>query len=130
MHEQLNEGSSTNDNSTDNDNNSCHMKWTIIHDIKIFKITYKLKLIKIKQNDIEILYQIISDMGNEINQLKKENEQLKKTINDSKSMIIIASWSTNCTLQNNYVYVLTLKLCFFYLKKQLKHSTNNTMIST
>lgn len=93
-------------------NNGEFMQWTIIHDIKLFKMTYKLKLNKIKQNDIEILYQIVSDMGNKIDELEQENKQLKDIINKSKC--IIGSWSTKTSVENKFVYVLLviLGLCF------------------
>lgn len=93
------EGSSTSEKYRNGD----FMQWTILVDIKIFKMTYKLKLNKIKQNDSEILYQIIDDMSNQMQEMKNEIQELKATIANSKC--IIASWSSRNTLENKYVYV-------------------------
>lgn len=76
---------------------------------------YTLKLIKVKQNDTQILYQIISDMDDRIDKLcaqneklTKENVQLKELIQLNKKQCILGSWSSNGTMENNHVYVFVI----------------------
>ena len=57
-----------------------YMIWTILHDLRIVKIKYTLKLNKIKQNDIQILYQIINDLKNENNILQEKIESKNPVI--------------------------------------------------
>ena len=89
-----------NDESTSNKyRNGDYMYWTILHDLKILKMTYILKLTKIKQNDISILYQLISDLQN-------ENKKLRNTINDHESkndnQLVIGSWTNDTSNENRY----------------------------
>ena len=86
------------------------MYWTIIHDLKILKMTYVLKLPKIKQNDIEILYQLVTDLRSENRQLREKIDRLEQA--QSNSQLVIGSWTNDNTHENRYLYVI-LYLFFF-----------------
>ena len=80
----------------------------IVHDLKIFTMKYTITLNKMKQNDIEILHQIIGDLTNEVEQLKLENKQLR-----DKMKPIIGSWACNGTLENKLLYVVYIYILVY-----------------
>ena len=88
--------------------NGDEMILTIVHDLTFTKMKYIIRLLKVKQNDVEILYQIIDDLNDKIKRLESKNEQSTKE-STKESKLIIGSWKTNGTLENSYVYVFS---CF------------------
>ena len=88
--------------------NGDQMILTIVHDLIFTKMTYIIRWLKVKQNDVDILYQIIGDLNDKIKSLELKNEQLTTAFEAEKNKskkLIIGSWTTNGTLEGRYVYV-------------------------